>query len=1049
MARHRFLILIGILLATLGTQTSSYASSTRPIVLSDDLHSPLLLTPYLYQRDDLENEITEGKILHSEFHPLAHDFSLFFKGRVWLTLTLENPTAHPKHLILFNNTPYADTLKLYERRQNSLTLLGIQGDGQATQGGGRSQRTPSFELRAAPGQTTFYISLETTGPTYLRFYLQDHISNLADSQRLMLGIGLLFGGVILLLIYNAFLSLRLSYNFLYLYCAFNFLFLLNQFFLSGLMATFTPDPLMDLGVINHGLIFTGEAAGILALLFGRDFLELAKKHARLDLLVKCLLPLSAGNMVLCLFTLEIPTYLIFINNTATALITISSGLIRAREGYRPAYFYTLAWIFTGLGSMVTVGAIFGILDLNIWTTWSLLVGGVAQMTLLSLAVGDRIRQEQDTARRNIENLNKYLEEKVQNEIQINQELKRMDTLKDEFLANTSHELRTPLHAITGLTEAILQESSLSQKTKSLLQMTLGSSRRLSSLVNDILDFSKLRHEQLQLKLSFVDLAKLSDLVLELMRPMLAQKPVELVLICPRPLPQLQLDENRMQQILINLLSNAIKFTPSGTVTLTLIWDRSELLISVKDTGIGIALDQQKRIFESFVQADGSTAREFGGTGLGLTICKRLVELHGGNIELRSAIDQGSEFICKIPCIGAPKEAPALNPLKTIYKAESNTQNREPSLNQVTYRGRILIADDEPMNIEVLEAHLSSSGYEVVRANEGQEALEKAAKLKNIDAALIDVMMPRMSGLEVTQTMRKMPQFSDLPILLLTAKSQTSDVVQGLQSGANDYLVKPFARQELLARLETHITVRNQSKRLRHLAESLQLELMAKADMVRDLAHRGNNPLQSGSLSLETMHTELNKIIDCILELLDSDSEAKTLQEKLRSDANAIEKEYINIREQLKRLTLAIRDIRIVSGIDGYDMQDTSLNTLTESILARLKEDVSQADWNRFQFICPNPKLMINAQQTITVIVLEKLITRLLRDHIGQIKLICCEESRTDHFVFRVQIEGNQRLSQDFRATLQSCHHSLAGCQMSLLMEENSQNFSLKSHPIAA
>ncbi|MEO0854853.1 MAG: HAMP domain-containing sensor histidine kinase, partial [Cyanobacteria bacterium J06648_11] len=220
-----------------------------------------------------------------------------------------------------------------------------------------------------------------------------------------------------------------------------------------------------------------------------------------------------------------------------------------------------------------------------------------------------------------------------------------------LLANTSHELRTPLNGIIGLSESLLEgvSGTLPNAAQTHLSLIAASGRRLSNLVNDLLDFSQLKHKTIQLQQQAVDLHSVAAVVLALSEPLARSKAIALTDTVPSDLPAVWADENRLQQILHNLVGNAVKFTDRGRVEVSAQLDAdNRIAVSVTDTGIGIAPEARDRIFESFEQADGSTARRYGGTGLGLTLTKQLVELHGGTISVESYLGSGSTFTFTLP-----------------------------------------------------------------------------------------------------------------------------------------------------------------------------------------------------------------------------------------------------------------------------------------------------------------------------------------------------------------------------------------------------------------
>ena len=409
----------------------------------------------------------------------------------------------------------------------------------------------------------------------------------------------------------------------------------------------------------------------------------------------------------------------------------------------------------------------------------------------------------------------------------NKDLQRLDKLKDEFLANTSHELRTPLNGIIGLAESIRDGATgpLQPATEKNLSMIVSSGKRLASLVNDILDFSKLKNQAFELQTKPLDVHALSEVVVTLSQSLLGNKPLTLSNRVPPDVPLVQADENRIQQILLNLVGNAIKFTDTGEVCVSAELRGDSLAITVSDTGIGIPAGKTTLIFESFQQADGTVSRQYGGTGLGLAVSKQLVELHGGLIEVSSVEHEGSQFTFTLPLadpsvITVP-DHPVARPRMSTSLAE---QSVELPVNLGTGSGAvdtvktrtaeqhsILIVDDEPINLQVLANHLSAQDYNITQAQSGSEALELIDKDICFDLVLLDVMMPRMSGYEVCRKLRERFPPHELPVIMLTAKDQVSDLVAGFDSGANDYLTKPFSKEELLTRLSNHLQLTKTTK----------------------------------------------------------------------------------------------------------------------------------------------------------------------------------------------------------------------------------------------
>ncbi|MCB9289255.1 MAG: response regulator [Lewinellaceae bacterium] len=402
---------------------------------------------------------------------------------------------------------------------------------------------------------------------------------------------------------------------------------------------------------------------------------------------------------------------------------------------------------------------------------------------------------------------------LEKERELNERLRHVDHLKDQFLANTSHELRTPLHGIIGLAES-LEEREESPDKKEDIQMIISSGKRLSSLVNDILDFSRLKNHEIELKPRSVDMHALVDVVLRIHTPLARGKDLALKNRVPLRGSIVHGDENRLMQVMHNLVGNGIKFTESGHVRVAAKRKEEWLEVSVEDTGVGIPETKKEAIFQEFEQADGSERRLFTGTGLGLSVSKRLIEMHGGQLWVKSEEGRGSTFYFTLP-LSIEKRAPDMAPPEPASRPEESPRDAGKAralqiqplmlLDDDSEKVRILIVDDEPINQRVLTNHLRQEQYKIISAMNGREALQAIdAADRPFDLVLLDVMMPRMSGYEVCQKIRERHLPSELPVIMVTAKNQVADLVEGLAVGANDYLAKPFTREEFLARVKTHL-----------------------------------------------------------------------------------------------------------------------------------------------------------------------------------------------------------------------------------------------------
>lgn len=448
-------------------------------------------------------------------------------------------------------------------------------------------------------------------------------------------------------------------------------------------------------------------------------------------------------------------------------------------------------------------------------------------------------------------------------------LTRLGKLKDEFIANTSHELRTPLNGIIGIGESIRDGAfgSLPQKVTANLNLITTSSRRLLALINDLLDFSRLKNSDLSLDLKPVDIYRLSNTVLAVTKPLANGKKLELMSHIPKNLPLVHGDEIRLGQIFYNLVGNAIKFTEQGEIKITARMNNKMIKISVTDTGIGIDEKYFDSIFKSFEQLEGSESRTAEGTGLGLAITKELVRLHGGEIGLSSGLGKGSTFYFTLPVsqeLPEPNQALLASPLKELKIEEPSRPviiDRKINNGKFSPWKTVLVVDDDPVNLQVVINHLSiMEEVNIYTRMSGQAALDFIEKELCPDLLILDIMMPQMTGYEVCQILRQTFSHQDLPVLILTAKNQVSDLVRGFDAGANDYLQKPFEKDELLSRVRTQLDLKQSYDTLR---ENLKLK--------KEIQRR-----QQTELDLKIMQQRLSRILDSLDDAILAVNEAQEI-----------------------------------------------------------------------------------------------------------------------------------------------------------------------------
>ncbi|MFD3257593.1 ATP-binding protein [Paenibacillus lentus] len=447
---------------------------------------------------------------------------------------------------------------------------------------------------------------------------------------------------------------------------------------------------------------------------------------------------------------------------------------------------------------------------------------------------------------------------VLNETQkLTTKLQRADKHKDDFLATVAHELRNPLHGILNISQSVSEreKDSLGNKSAKDLELLLTVGRRMSYMLNELLDLGRLKENRIELSPAPVSIHSVTSTVIDMLQFMTDGRQIKFSNRIPSTFPLVIADENRSIQILVNLLHNAVKYSYAGEVSIQASVENGWAVISVADSGIGIEAEVLERIFEPYEQAAQGITALGSGFGLGLSICKQLVELHGGTIKASSKLNEGSVFTFTMK-LAAPVdqlEEPMLQqPTKDVTLAqeqpaivdipgeqyavtkESPLQNSmskplpEPMAKliseQLSDRIHLLAVDDDPVNLKVLESIFAAEPYEILTATSGPAALSLLDQL-DWDLIISDVMMPNMSGYELTSRIRERHSLSELPVLLLTACSRDEDIEAGFRAGANDYVTKPMKATELKSRVKSLTKLKKSvNERLRLEAAWLQAQI---------------------------------------------------------------------------------------------------------------------------------------------------------------------------------------------------------------------------------
>lgn len=407
----------------------------------------------------------------------------------------------------------------------------------------------------------------------------------------------------------------------------------------------------------------------------------------------------------------------------------------------------------------------------------------------------RLEREVEDRTREISEKNDALQRGNRALVRAKEDAVRRARARANFLASMSHEIRTPLNGLLGMLGLAL-ESEADNEQRERLNIALAAGQSLLGLLNDILDISKVEAGKLSLESIPFSLRDLARECATLHAQQAYRKGIEVIPEIAPDLPDGFLgDPTRTRQILNNLLSNAIKFTDEGTVTLRLSFMNGHVRIEVIDTGIGMSKEGMHRIFSPFSQADSDTTRLYGGTGLGLTLCRQLVERMHGRITVSSEENVGTHFTVTLPL---PVHQPSRNePAGDLAGTKTFITDGEPD-EDLTPRLRILLVEDNEVNQMVATGILKRLGHEVTTAGNGAEALTilQSNQQHAVDLVLMDCQMPVMDGYQATREIRRIPELSKLPVVAVTANVMQGDREECLASGMNDYITKPYNRKEL-------------------------------------------------------------------------------------------------------------------------------------------------------------------------------------------------------------------------------------------------------------
>jgi signal transduction histidine kinase/ActR/RegA family two-component response regulator len=717
----------------------------------------------------------------------------------WLRLDLEyrpQEAQGARNWLLELSYPPLDHIELYlPDAEGRFQLAQRTGDALPFDSRQIKQNNYLFELNLQPEQAQrLYLRLESQGSIQAPLTLWAPNAYLEEQPGRIYVLGIIYGVLLVMLVYNLFIFLSVrdtSYLYYILYIA---SFGLYQVSVNGAgIEYFWPN---SPWWANAATPFLIGSAALFGCQFARSFLHTSEHSPWVDRGLMLLMGSGALVMILSLTisyatALRLATYLAL----GFTVLIFSAGILAWLRGMRVARYFIFAWTAFLAGGIVNTLMVLGYLPNVFLTMYASQIGSALEVGLLSLALADRINAMKEERTRILQDAGRKLEA-------LNQELADSNRFKDEFLATVTHELRTPMNGVIGSLE-LMQTVKMDVELEQYQKTAAASARDMMRMVNDILALTELQAGKLYPRREAFSLRGLFDGLRAQYAPRAEDKGLTFALELDDNLPDtLEGDAAKLAQALGYLLDNAIKFTSEGRVTLHVgpgghIGNNLPLSVLVSDTGIGFELSDSD-LYQRFHQLDGSMTRKYGGLGIGLAICRHLVDLLGGALEHESVPGVGSRFRLDVP-LTLPPQQPASATTRPPRRAGTMLQRQAQ---QCT----VLIVEDNAINQLVTRGMLLKLGYRVRTADNGAEALE-LLRQESVDAVLLDCQMPVMDGFATCRALRALPGCADVPVLAITAHSHSGDRERCLAAGMSDYLAKPVKFDELRVLLHDWVLCR--------------------------------------------------------------------------------------------------------------------------------------------------------------------------------------------------------------------------------------------------
>ncbi len=713
-----------------------------------------------------------------------------FWVKVDLRYQPQDPRVHRTWLLELAYPPL-DSIELYlADAAGKYQLIERTGDSLPFDSRQIKENNYLFEINFSPGQSqTVYLRLASQGSVQAPLTLWSAQAYLEEQPVRIYILGLIYGVLLGMLVYNLFIYLSVrdtSYLYYIFYIA---SFGLYQLSVNGAAVQyFWPN---NPWWANASTPFLIGASALFGCQFARSFLHTASHSRWLDRALIFLMAVGVLVMVLALTTSYAVSLRLATGLALAFIVTIfTAGVVAWVRGLRVARYFVIAWSAFLLGGLVNTLMVLGYLPNVFLTMYASQIGSAIEVGLLSLALADRINAMRDLQART-------LQESGQKLAAMNQQLARTNQLKDEFLATVTHELRTPMNGVIGSLE-LIKTLDMSPELEQYTQTAQGSAREMMHMVNGILTLTELQAGRLSARPRPFSLNELLQGLSEQFGPAARNKGLEFSYEVARNLPDhWGGDAEKIRQCLECLLDNAIKFTRKGAVLVRVTGKAGEagrwaLAFNVIDTGIGFVHQEQAELYQHFFQVDGSMTREYGGLGIGLAICRRLVELLGGRLTHHSLPGQGSQF-------------------QLLLELELSEQPlaHSPALVRAPGECVVLLVED-PANPAMVRAMLLKLGYRVLGVDSGQAAID-ALRRERVDAVLLACPLALVSGTSMGSQLLTLAACAQLPVLALFESEAEALKAREQVDGITDYLLKPLRFEDLQQSLAQRLLIKEGGK----------------------------------------------------------------------------------------------------------------------------------------------------------------------------------------------------------------------------------------------